>query len=59
MSQTICPKCGKPAWAPYTMKVVGKYGQVYQYNVYRHPDGRRRTPKKCTVKVSAPVEVPA
>ena len=32
------------------MKAVGKYGQVYRYRVYRHPDGRRRTPKRCTVK---------
>ncbi|MGD1055369.1 MAG: hypothetical protein ABR867_04725 [Nitrososphaerales archaeon] len=33
---TICPKCDKPAWAPYGMKVTGKYGQVYSYLVYRH-----------------------
>jgi hypothetical protein len=48
---TICPKCGKPAWAPYLMAVTKKYGQVYRYEVYRHPDGRRRTPRKCTVRV--------
>gem|GEM_PF-3603946 len=47
---TICPKCGKSSWAPYVMQVRGKYGQVYTYKVYRHPDGRRRTPRKCTVK---------
>jgi hypothetical protein len=47
----ICPKCGKPAWAPYLMAVTKKYGQVYQYKVYRHPDGRRRTPRKCTVRI--------
>ena len=49
----ICPKCGKPAWAPYVMKVVGKYGATYEYQIYRHPDGRRRTPKKHTVRVAA------
>jgi hypothetical protein len=32
------------------MKAVGKYGQVYRYEVYRHPDGRRRNRKKCTVR---------
>lgn len=48
---TICPKCGKPSWAPYIMEVVKKYGQVYRYKVYRHPDGRRRTPRKCTVRI--------
>lgn len=50
-AQTVCPRCGKPSWAPYVMKVVGKYGRVYEYLVFRHPDGRRRTPKKCTWKV--------
>jgi hypothetical protein len=48
---TICPKCGRPAWAPYVMSVTKKYGQVYHYNVYRHPDRRRRSPKRCTAKV--------
>ena len=48
---TICPKCGKPAWAPYVMSVTKKYGQVYHYKVYRHPDRRRRSPRRCTVKV--------
>ena len=48
----ICPKCGKPAWTPYVMQVAKKYGQVYAYRVYRHPDGRRRTPRKRTVKVT-------
>lgn len=38
-SEVTCPKCGKPCWAPYTMKAVGKYGQVCQYQVYQHPDG--------------------
>ena len=47
----ICPKCHRASWAPYKMKVAKKYGQVYEYLVYRHPDGRRHTPKKCTVKV--------
>ena len=51
----VCPKCGKSAWAPYQMKVTGKYGQVYTYEVYRHPDGRRRTPRKCTLKVAEPL----
>ncbi len=50
----ICPKCGKPTWAPYVMVVTKKYGQVYRYQVYRHPDGRRRTPRKCTVKAERP-----
>ena len=50
----ICPKCGKPAWAPYLMTVTKKYGQVYSYQVYRHPDGRRRTPRKCTIRVASP-----
>jgi hypothetical protein len=50
---TICPKCGKPSWAPYTMKVVGKYGQTYSYLVYRHPDGWRATPRKHTVKIES------
>lgn len=50
-TSTICPKCGKPSWAPYTMKVTGKGGGVYRYRVYRHPDGRRKTPRKHTVKV--------
>jgi hypothetical protein len=49
----ICPKCGKPAWAPYIMRVTGKYGATYEYQIYRHPDGRRRTPKKHTVRVAA------
>ena len=53
---TICPKCSKPAWAPYVMVVTGKYGQKYYYQVFRHPDGRRRTPRKHTVKVPAPTE---
>ncbi|HEV2225694.1 MAG TPA: hypothetical protein VGR56_02685 [Nitrososphaerales archaeon] len=48
---TICPKCGKPSWAPYVMTLVKKYGQVYSYRDYRHSDGRRRTPRRCTVKV--------
>lgn len=47
---TVCEKCGKPSWAPYVMRVNKKYGQVYAYKVYRHPDGRRRTPRKCTVR---------
>ena len=47
----ICPKCGRPSWAPYRMRIVGKYGAVYEYEVFRHPDGRRRTPKKCTVRI--------
>ncbi len=34
-----------------TMKVKGKYGQVYEYKVYRHVDRRRRTPRKCTVRI--------
>ncbi len=25
--------------------------QVYWYDVYRHPDGRRRTPRKHTVRI--------
>lgn len=58
----ICPKCGIEAWAPYTMKVEGKYGQVYYYQVYRHSlkakprDGRNpaRTPQKCTVRIQEP-----
>ena len=53
-----CPKCHKPAWAPYVMEVTKKYGQVYHYQVFRHPDGRRRTPRKCTVRVES-VKVPA
>ncbi len=48
-----CLKCGKSTWAPYEMRIRGKYGQVYLYQVYRHPDGRRRTPRKCTVKTGA------
>lgn len=51
-SMEICPKCGKPAWAPYVMQVTKKYGQRYKYRVYRHPDGRRRTPRKCTVRLT-------
>lgn len=59
----VCPKCGKEAWSPYTMKVGGKYGQVYIYKVYRHSakvkprDGRNpaKTPQKCTIKVVEPV----
>jgi hypothetical protein len=51
LAQTICPKCGRPSWAPYVMPVKGKYGQVYRYLVYRHPDGRRKTPRKHTVKL--------
>jgi hypothetical protein len=47
----LCPKCGRPAWAPYRMKVMKKYGKVYTYQVFRHPDGRRHTPRKCTVRV--------
>jgi hypothetical protein len=53
----ICPKCGKAAWNPYEMEVRKKYGQVYRYKVYRHPDGRRRTPRKCTVRIEG--QVPA
>lgn len=49
---TVCPKCGKPAWAPYVMQVRGKYGQLYRYQVFRHPDGRRHTPVKHTKKIS-------
>lgn len=49
----ICPKCHKPSWAPYVMEVVKKYGQVYRYQVYRHPDGRRHTPRKCTVRIQS------
>gem|GEM_PF-4557923 len=41
------------------MKVTGKYGQVYSYLVYRHPDGRRRTPKKCTIKAPILLSHPA
>jgi hypothetical protein len=33
------------------MEVRGKYGAEYRYEVYRHPDGRRRTPKKHTVRI--------
>ncbi|MGD0396594.1 MAG: hypothetical protein ABSB26_06760 [Nitrososphaerales archaeon] len=52
----ICPKCGKSAWAFYVMSVTGKYGQVYRYKVYRHPDGRRKTPRQCTVRLAAAPE---
>jgi hypothetical protein len=27
------------------------YGAEYEYEVYRHPDGRRRTPRKYTVRI--------
>jgi len=47
----ICPKCGKPSYSPYVMEVKTKYGQLYRYKVFRHPDGRRRTPRKCTVRI--------
>jgi hypothetical protein len=50
-TSTVCPKCGKPSWAPYVMEVRKKYDRVYRYKVYRHPDGRRRTPRKCTWKI--------
>lgn len=52
---TKCPKCGKASWRPYRMRIQGGDGQVYEYNVYRHPDGRRKTPRKHTVKVEDPV----
>jgi len=45
-----CPKCGRKAWRPYLMTVVRKENERYTYKVYRHPDGRRKTPRKCTVK---------
>lgn len=48
---TVCPKCHKAAWRPYLMRVRGKYGATYSYLVYRHPDGRRHTPRKHTVKI--------
>lgn len=38
------------------MAVTKKHGQVYYYQVYRHPDTGRRTPKKCTAKTEAPPE---
>jgi hypothetical protein len=47
----ICPKCHRAAWAPYKMQVTKKYGQTYVYLVFRHPDGRRHTPRKCTIRV--------
>ena len=47
--ETICPKCHKPSWKPYVMKTTNFYGTEYRYLVYRHPDGRRRTPRRCTV----------
>jgi len=58
--QTVCPKCGKPSWAPYRMRVVKKLAskviggrpvdQVYEYDVYRHPHKSRKNPRKHTVK---------
>lgn len=47
----VCPKCGKESWTPYRAKVKNFYGTTYAYLVYRHPDGRRRTPRKCTVRI--------
>jgi hypothetical protein len=50
-AKTICPKCKKESWKPYIMKTRNFYGTPYEYMVYRHPDGRRRTPRKCTVRI--------
>lgn len=58
----ICPKCQRAFWSPYRMTVKGK-GKLeivngepvlrpYVYLVFRHPDGRRHTPRKCTVRVT-------
>jgi hypothetical protein len=33
------------------MKTRNFCGAEYNYLVYRHPDGRRRTPRKRTVRV--------
>jgi hypothetical protein len=32
------------------MEVRKEDGRVYAYLVYRHPEGGRKTPRKCTVK---------
>jgi hypothetical protein len=38
------PEVQQAQLGPHVTQVEGKYGQVYRYQVYRHPDGRRRTP---------------
>lgn len=41
----ICPKCGKAAWNPDTVKRQGKNpAKVYTYKRYRHPKRYKRNP---------------